>query len=722
MNINFNQMPFNSARILSELTKEEIIYLVTIISIFKKSGKNTFPMELSYKYLEEKLILDNQVKELLKNSTFSEVRENIIDLLQCQEYFCIEDLKKSINLHIQEYLHVVKIGICSIIEEKYVGSLVGNYINCDKYENILEKIEMYLKESIDYPSISLFSLLYYLDDHKEDISEYKEKISLMILKYYTEHMIKVAKQKPRGYPKEEFENLYEKYGKIEEDYLTIKLECKELKEENKKLRNIKDQVKDTLKEINDNIDKKEVNYEQALKEVKEFKYDVLENTYKTMTLNLTNQISELKILNKELKDKNKELNEEINELTFELKGNELSVENNEYNINEVSIEDVEPEVVNNIGYCQIMDNVHYVTFLNGKSQELLNMPEKLYLTENQFILVDKEGNFIYAYSYYKNTNIIGGITLGIIRVKYGNFIVEVNGKDTDIVLPTGFNFKDGQVLGFDCHGNMKILFKQVRGILDFFVNSIKAKSHVLYFVLKRLSNGLMIRDIFTNQEKFIQDIEEETINVGEILCLNDEENLINIIRSSKYYTKSSLYQSKSYAMVIAVDGEIYCKNQNTGEVLKVNSSEREIHNGDLVEIDEFVNVLSFVDSEMERNHISEQRIKRNNVIYKKNKSSEITISHRLLILGNISYENNYKKSFYKRGYQVEVVDGYLPYYKISSSLKNVDYVIVIGGHTSHDNMWKIKEENISAIFPKTNGANSVLDEFEIAIDKLDDNG
>lgn len=85
----------------------------------------------------------------------------------------------------------------------------------------------------------------------------------------------------------------------------------------------------------------------------------------------------------------------------------------------------------------------------------------------------------------------------------------------------------------------------------------------------------------------------------------------------------------------------------------------------------------------------------------------------MLILGNNSYANSYKLSLLKYGYKAEVLEGFEPWTRINSELKETDIVVVITSHISHDNMWRIKKEvnDIPVIYSEYDRANRILEQI-----------
>ena len=92
-----------------------------------------------------------------------------------------------------------------------------------------------------------------------------------------------------------------------------------------------------------------------------------------------------------------------------------------------------------------------------------------------------------------------------------------------------------------------------------------------------------------------------------------------------------------------------------------------------------------------------------------------------MVLGNKAYENSYKLCLLKFGYRAEVLEGFEPWAKISTELKETDIVVVVTSHVSHDNMWRAKKEieDIPVIYSEFDGANRILEQV-LAIEQGQD--
>lgn len=696
-----NNLPLDLLNVVIELKTDEFNYLTTML-ISKKDNKSSVCTYQFYKdNIKDFNILDvSNDKELQFN-----ILNKIIDSMNGNLFINTKDIldvSDDLGSTVVREDNLVKICIYNIINDMYIKHL-EEYINNNNFKTLEEKIAKFLEENEKQLDLSLLTVLIYLNNNKDRFNNTNIEF---ILDNYLANIDKYITIGYRGFYKS-YQKMNNDYKKLNEKFEKLKNENKELKEENKLLKNLKEQFNKILNDINDNIYKKETAYEKAFKEAKALRFSVMENTYNSIINNLNTQIFDLKTELREVKAKNSELEEKIRK---------LNQDKEQFNIinNDVDNEKEEEIPKNQIGYCEIEGDKHYVIYFNGEKKELLNLPEHFYLADKQFIFANNDGEFIYAYNFYKNIDIIGGnINIGYIVEENGSLYAISNNKKIKIYYNEEIVLKQGQVIGYDDNGFVKLAFKSIKFSLDNYINSIKAKKHKLYFVLKKLNNGIMARNILEDTEEFI-DMLDNDIEVGNILCFNAEGKLVNNIKNSKFYTLSSFYKYQSYATIVTINGEFYCKNQNTGEILKIKSCDKDIKENDVVIIDEFVNVLAIVDSETEYKKIAEQRNKRKN---EKEEKQYIDITHRVLIVGNKSYELSYKLNFLKHGYEAEVVDGYSPYAKISTLLKDVDCVIVISNFISHDNMWKLKEENVPILYPASDGANRVLEEFQNYISK-----
>lgn len=671
--------------------------------------------------------------------------KKIFDENYCNEnlyYKCLKEIFDELWSEIYEDINIsseddLQLKIIESLKKQFIPkAIIYNLVLLLMvYENVLQ---MSNSEPVKDKNLSLTSLINFIFINILTIeNEIHQKYRDIVLQ-----MSNFLDEEKETFKKRTIE-LTECKNKIKELNKSKKFLEKKIKTDSEKL----EEYFNTLNFLQDKLKDNDINIINILEEIKNIKTNVTKNIYDNIINNLNEKVSDLK---SSLKEKSKEYNDlnkkykvlnnkstisilkeyiELNGLTDDLKEivkpyisiykDDISpaLENEDYienqyidndntNKNKENIED-------EIGYCVIADNKHYVRFLNGKTVELINMPECTYLAEGQIVLASYNGNFKFAFQYtcsgieLELNSMIKFAAVTVIDDEYrigfnGNFQILKN-------VPNETKLKTMQVVIADEEGNYIRTLKRIYLTADNLVTSMKIKGHTPYFVINSLSkNRFLLREIDSDIEIEKEIFSDSTIiKIHSVIGVNKNNELMSYFPTGRFYTLSSYYKKVKYGIVEIDNNVIYANIIEDVERIKISDIPQNIilETDDIVKLDEFGELLEVIevsDTNIDnRKGLKIKKNRRNN----KEKDSILRPTKDILILGNIAYAEAYKESFLNKGYNAYVSDGYESWNKVLRDMKNKDLVILIIDFVSHDNMFNIKETTQPAIFSKFDGAN-----------------
>jgi len=373
--------------------------------------------------------------------------------------------------------------------------------------------------------------------------------------------------------------------------------------------------------------------------------------------------------------------------------------------------------ISRIGCCNIENSKHYAVFPNKETEEITDIPAAVYLAQGQFVLVDEYGRFKYVFPYGigDNESNQSVSSFAVVCINEKGIYIE---KGDSILqkldnIPASVQLRDKNIVSVDSQNRFIRFYKSVRHNADSFMASAKAKGHQMVFVLKILQDTAILRDIETGKD-FCKHIYtgNTTIREGQVVCLQDDK-VVTAFNSSKFYTLSSYYNNFEYGTVEIKDGLAFlCKL--TGEKVIIKDAPEYLHSGQVAYVDENNNFCGIEDNgEGFENDTVKRKVTNIRTYRKTSRYAKIEVTKKVLILGNNSYANSYKLSLLKYGYKTEVLEGFEPWARINSELKEMDIIVVITSHISHDNMWRIKKEinGTPVIYSEFDGANRILEQI-----------
>ncbi len=125
---------------------------------------------------------------------------------------------------------------------------------------------------------------------------------------------------------------------------------------------------------------------------------------------------------------------------------------------------------------------------------LNNIPEKSLVGEGQFIRIDSKYNFINSYKYYTQYKIAFHSEGKLGEVKYINDKPYIDTCNNNRIPVTGINdsVSEGQIVLADAAGRIKIFFKRMHFVLDYFYEIIKYKGIEVWRIINIIDNLLII--------------------------------------------------------------------------------------------------------------------------------------------------------------------------------------------------------------------------------------
>ncbi|WCK57597.1 DUF2325 domain-containing protein (plasmid) [Aneurinibacillus sp. Ricciae_BoGa-3] len=518
----------------------------------------------------------------------------------------------------------------------------------------------------------------------------------------------------------------------------------EVKELNKKVADLENKTEDIadkemVNRLYADIQKKDQQIEKLTSDLTHLKEKPM-TMYTTMIENLNLQVATLK---SELRDKTGEIRDckkriqELQDRTVEnmlqefldtngfteslsniltpfVKPKEAISENNELHTDSI-------KPTPKIGYCMIENNTHYIVFPNQSRIEIKDLSASTYIGEWQFVKVDEEGHFRWAYvsKFEEHERDYSIHEFAMVSIQGADvFIEKANGSLVKLEnIPSSIQLRDKQIVAVDAKNQFIRFYRPLHFNADHYLKSIKSRGQSVYYVLKVFPNGVLVRDIETGEElfKMVKDSQEE-LKEQQILCLHEDE-VISVYNIPKFYTLSSYYQNGEFG-VVQIKNETPYLQKLSGEVVILKDLPYAVESGQIIKIDEFNNYL-FTKKDEATPESKRKTVGSNSssVVKKSNAYEKIDVTKEVLIIGNITYENSYKMAFLKKGCRANVIDGYLSWGKIKSALKEKDAVLVVTEFVSHDNMWRIKEEplDVPVIYSEFEGANRLLEQFESTV-------
>lgn len=730
------------------------------LDVFDKS-KAPLPLE-TFRSLKKDIRVKKLKKDLMINNIISYMKDSDI---YGDGWFSVEALDSPQKAIIYGDFYIY---FYSFISQECLGD-ISKISNSDELsEYICEKVFMTKdSDSMEYrflKSICFLRLAEPIAEFDEidlDMEGFQKLMMVCVYNNYTMTIDKLIFEynNIKSHDKSEIsklkQQLQEKANKVKE----LSDNVKALSKENKLISKMCDigNVGDSLKSIQDNLIKLNSLEENLTNEFRANKKEIIRTTYENQIDRLTNQIVELKTalscktsdykdIRKEFDDYKNDLEENFikhvkeNGLSLKMKqfiaetigvdaeavSSGQNVDEEGFKLFEEAIDEIGEKAEIKIGYVTVEDNCHMINFQDGSKSELNGLFDKVYISDYQFVLVDGDNKIIKTLSskYEDNGISIRNLKLGIVyafeplrvQTPQGNVVI-------DDVKMLNSKFKLDQVVGLNDRNEIVRAFKGVKFSIDSMINSVKAKGHKPYFVLKVFSSGLYVRDVETGAEDMkVFDLNGMNILEGATIFEKDGE-VKNAISMSKFYTASSYYKDKLvYGCVKRIEEDKFIVDKSNGESVIVKNVPQNcvLDDGTVIAVDEFNNFLfvsSHDDLYFEKKVLNK---KPKQIVGDSDKYLEkLDIKGEVTIVGNVGRRNAYTLAFAQIGYRVKMLDGNATdIQKLIKTAKNSEGVIVVNSFCSHRIYWDSKTAYKSGKFGEAvyisgqdDGANALVRKF-----------
>lgn len=415
------------------------------------------------------------------------------------------------------------------------------------------------------------------------------------------------------------------------------------------------------------------------------------------------RISELDKLNKQLSDKS-----EIQMIESYLKENGITKEFYQllhiyYDPNGTGIM---PEVllgeikVFSIGYCRMANHTHYIVDAKGAEFKILNLPEDVYLSEGQFIMVSSKHVFVKSYPYrYEAFNDVDSF----VEVSSINplAVYTPNNSEANLSYRGITKIRKGEIIPLYKGELVHEQYRPLETTLGNLVLSIETKGHQLVYITKKLANGYIVFNILTGVEEVVQGLWDEIL-LNKIVTLN-KEGLVKVLDRDQFLFDPLLLPGVQKGIYEIDDEQKYIRLEDGTRLLFSAFNlcptlyKDECTEGDIFEIDRFNNIIRSLEVESLQKKSIARKVTEHKKFEKKEKNptrveTQVLKQDTILIVGSLALSNSYKMNFLKQGYKVDVVSGHDPYFKIAKKAHKSDLVIFVTTSASHENYYMIKDE------------------------------
>jgi hypothetical protein len=379
-----------------------------------------------------------------------------------------------------------------------------------------------------------------------------------------------------------------------------------------------------------------------------------------------------------------------------------------------------------MGVCEIIEGEHYFRDLSNGLNQIISIPEESYIPNNSFVKVDSKYNYIHGYSYqFVSKRLRDKIDEFVSLIVEGDklFAQRGDGKIVKLSNPQRYSLRNKNFVAINKNNEILTFYKRTPFVIDYYLESISAKNHSAYLILKVVDNGVVVRDIINENEEFIK-IDSESLNQYEIIFMNSNE-IINSLDNPSFYTRSSKYENAKLGQTRIINNRVYVEKSNSEIVLL----RRILYNsvleeGQLVRYDEFNCFINIEKCTEELSSSDEMKI----LSYRSNNKEVTDVSERqhikcekgkILVVGNTKLQNSYIRVLSSEGYQSEVVDGYAPFDKILKAANSNEMIVVVTEHASHKNYFMLKDKyQGKVVYTHKGGSNRILDVIQENIDVL----
>ncbi len=706
-----NNMSFPFEEFLLELKKNELLLLIISIEDEEFFNKNREQFDISG--FSSKAKRNDILADDVFNMSKDEQRQTLLMLLKGSD---IEtQIVKNIVNENTDNLSIVT-AIQKYIEETYLLELydyIEQYYGEKNLKQYLET-EYFLKKN---PCSNMLATLALLKDDQIEKYTIREELYLFVL-----------------------ENTLAFYNMAT---------AQQNKRLSKEIEELNTEVKRQKRKTQIQMDEKEEEIQRLKREIKALT-ESQSSLYDTMINNLNNKILELRDTNRrkteEIRNLNKEL--QILESTSIIDLLDEHIERNgglldekltnyflKYSSESTPLQQDNKHIEKRkevfrksspvrIGFAEVRGNIHYAHIPKREPIPIDNIPEATYIGDREFVAIDIiSGKYLKLFNHQFEESSIDFLIdkfVTVIRKSDGYFYNDGRNIHRITNVPPNIRLHEGQVVSLDSSGGFLRYYKPISFNADIYMDSVKGKEHTPYYVVNMLPEGARLRNIETSEESFCPSELFGNYDIGnqQLIFFDRDMVLVTVVANPTFYTLSSLYKEyRTYGTIEKRENAIFVK-KITGESVLLHEIPYNLplKDGDVVIVDEGDNFLGLKQDKIDKLSLTRTPVPTTDNKRKNDKGEKnITPTDKTVaILGNESYKNAYTLSLLKKGYEAKVINGFESWPKVIQQVKDVDMVVVITNHISHDNMYKIKEEisDTPVIYSKYDGANRIAEDID----------
>lgn len=351
---------------------------------------------------------------------------------------------------------------------------------------------------------------------------------------------------------------------------------------------------------------------------------------------------------------------------------------------------------NKIGYCIVNADGHFIRLADGTTEAIHNIPDHIYLSDDEFIEVTKDFEFARALNSFFRQSVEDGQIAHFAQIEqvHQDFVAKFDGKSIRYRTEKNFNPRHGQIISLNSEQELVRYYTSKYVTLDDLIASIKLKQHAPYFIELVLKNGYAMRNILTNEQTFIA--LDKPLSKGCFVVLKDEQSLLYTDYTGLQYKRSNFYKKKTLASISDIHDDVFVLKANQEYVMLTNVlNDYTPELGDMIWIDEEHAMISVIEEqEHDVTATLEQRLKNHPTmkVLRQTPKKPMLINQKLVIIGNVRLSERYKIHFAQFGFETETVDGFGSFEKIRMACAKADVIIYSTAFTSHKNSGKVKTD------------------------------
>lgn len=356
-----------------------------------------------------------------------------------------------------------------------------------------------------------------------------------------------------------------------------------------------------------------------------------------------------------------------------------------------------------VGYTRLVDGQHHVFNAKGTGFRLFNLPNEVYIAENQFVAVSSKNTYIKSFDcFYEGDR---GVSSFAEVSSLNPVCVYTTKNNEEKVWQNAISgLSRGDIVGLDDGKGVMTKYERHEISLESLLPSIIARGHAAYYVIKTVANGCLVYDFADRAEKVLA-IEDVNLKDKSIVSINGRE-FVRYFDGDEFIASSlpvdgcrmGFYKETEGGTFITF-GDGTCQLFSAFERSK-NLAGRSFEDGDILEINGFDMVVDVYECECGEEESDESKIKSRREKVKKTEKRELESSldtiekhtEKVLVIGSEKFSNGYRNSFNKRGYEAEVVSGHGAYFDIHKAALRSDKIIFVTTAASHENFHHIKND------------------------------